>query len=172
VRTVRHPPDVVFIEACQPLSVTARAMLAALVFERFCVENDIDTPAIDAFLRHHWAYLDVLVGSTEFADWEHAKPGLYDNLSSRPALESRCGNLLEAVETTLCHSFHAAADDPATYRSLRAVVDTARVSPLPPVTPFKFSRLADGGGWGKDLTPADAAYWHSLRQTYARALRT
>lgn len=165
----RHPPDVLFLEECRPLSITARAMLAALVFERFCVEQDVGGPEIDAILSHHWAWLDVVRGAAEFSAWERAQPALPLRASRALVAEHRFRTVLEQVAATLRTSFYGAAEDEETFRSLQSVVERARPSELPPVTPFKFSRFHDGNGWGEPLTIADRDYWRTLRLTYARS---
>ena len=167
MRVARHPPDVLFLEECRSLSITARAMLAALVFERFCVEHDLGGSELDAFLSHHWGWLDVGLGGADFSTWERAQPAL-PLLESHHVLEHRFRTAAEQVVATLWASFYGAAEDEVTFRSLQSVVEHARPRELPPLTPFKFSRFQEGAGWGASLTRADRDCWHALRLTYSR----
>ena len=160
----RHPPDVVFLEECQPLGITARAMLAALVFERFCFQNDLCGPGGDAFLDHHWAWLD---DTRDFSQWENELPSLSRLPSGTHVGEHRFRTMAEQLVKTLWASIYGAPEDELTFRALAYIVERSKPIELPPLTPFKFSRFCDGG-WGEPPTRADCEYWRSLRKTYAR----
>lgn len=160
-----------FIERCSELSLTARAAIALLVLEKYCKAHAVDSPEVDDLLAHLWQWPRV-----EFAEWERNRPVLVDVGLGDPlpaALDRRlrdCGvgahgftNMIAGLVGILWGNFWGGADDGVSLEALRSVVAHARISDFPPLTPFRFSRFADAGGWGVELTAEDHEYWQSLR---------
>ena len=164
-----------FLTECSSLSLTARAMLALLIFERFCRENAIAHKEIDAFLEHMWKWPSV-GQSVEFEPWEEARPALVSGgltgvvpgeisavLETADVSENRFGAVVCSLVQILWGSFWGACEDEQSLACLREVVSRANVCKLPPITPFRFSQFDAGNGWGTPLTNEDIQFWKSLR---------
>ncbi|MCL9782109.1 hypothetical protein M9194_11790 [Vibrio sp. S4M6] len=161
-----------YIEQCRELSLTAREGIALRVFESYCQKHHLYHRHVAEFLEFLWKW--PLVGRViEFEDWESEKThlvnfGIGEELDEevrqllRSANESEF-NFQELVHCTvsiLWGSFWGACDNEGSISALQTVIERAEVD-LPKLTPFKFSRFSDKGGWGAELSDEDITYWRS-----------
>jgi hypothetical protein len=64
-----------YLTECRVLSLTARAMVALLIIERFCIEHSISNAEIDKFLAYMWRWPEI-DGPDKFGPWEACRPEL------------------------------------------------------------------------------------------------
>lgn len=160
-----------YIEECRVLSLTARAAIALLVFERFCVSRNIKSEYISEFLDYMWEW-PLISGPDQFDPWEGRRPllvnyGLGDDADDRVESivaesslnESDFRKLVGGVVEILWVSFWGASENEGSLESLRTVILTAKIDSLPPIIPFRFSTFNDGNGWGIEVTPQDCKFW-------------
>ncbi|OAI22394.1 MULTISPECIES: hypothetical protein [Methylomonas] len=164
-----------FLEECRSLSLTARLLLALMIFERFCVQKGIVHTEIEQFVEYLWQW-PAINGPDEFNPWENSRPhlvnyGLGDeihkevlsNLEAKGVSEQSFRDIVSGVVEILWGNFWGAPDDDGSFRMLRQVVEAAKVDPLPSITPFKFSRFLDNSGWGQRPTVSDYTFWKACR---------
>lgn len=169
-----------YLAECRALSLTARAIIALLIVERLCAEHSISHPEVDSFLNYLWRWPEI-DGPDMFDPWQSSRPKLVDYglggdlpenferiLETAGVSELRFRAVISGTVGILWGSFWAAADDEGSLACFEQVVQRAKLIALPPLTPFKFSRVADGAGWGERLTADDCAYWASLRDYSAQ----
>ncbi len=160
-----------FLERCKELSLTARVAAALLIFEGYCRSETIGSSELEEFLDYMWEWPRV-----EFEEWEARKPQLVNAGLGEPLPPSLVSRLeqrgigahgfakaIGGLVEILWGSFWGAAEDNGSLKALECVVAHAHSGPLPPLTPFRFSRFVDGNGWGIGLTEEDHQYWQSLR---------
>ena len=157
------------------MSLTARAMVALLIFERYCRDNRLVHAQIDEFIEYMWHWPKAN-DPGNFEPWERSRPELVNAglvgsvpgafatfLAHTGTSERRFCQLLSNTVLILWSSFWGACEDEGSFQNLTAVVVGAQVR-LPPLTPFKFSSIEDGGGWGHQISEYDLEYWKSLRR--------
>ena len=150
--------------------------IALLVFERFCRENKFDSPHVVELSDYLWQW-PMIQGPDQFSPWERSRPQLVnfglgdeadDALKAQLCLanldESRFREIVSALIEILWGSFWGAAEDDLSLRALEAVILLTKVSVLPPLAPFKFSRFADRDGWGATVCKGDRDYWRRSYQ--------
>ena len=151
-----------FLEACRPLALYARAAIALLVLEKFCLEHGIHHSELDRFFDYMWKG-----PSSDFAEWEASKPPLvvygigggaipaeltpWHALGHPPCLEPTC--LHSNAERWL--RSHG-VDEGQIARSVTAncagsTKPRARRTPKPPIHVGGRSRLVNQAGLGFDL---------------------
>ena len=113
--------------------------------------------------------------SSDFAEWEASKPPLVvygigggaipaelaPLLSSAEIDEPRFRDIISGAILVLWGSFWGEAEDESSFEHLKRVVYRAKVSTLPPLTPFRFLLFSDGG-W-RAPSSEDLEYWRGMR---------
>jgi len=165
-----------YIEECRELSLTARAAVGLLVFERFCLLNELGSKDISDFLNYMWQW-PLIDGADEFEPWEQSRPKLVDYglgddadteieemLVSSDIPEEKFRNLVCGIVDTLWGSFWGAAENESSLKCLQGAIRAANLKVLPPLTPFRFSKFSEGSGWGNKIRPQDCEFWRGCIQ--------
>ncbi len=163
-----------YLEQCKSLSLTARLAVALHVFDAFCRKNSLISSEIAEFISYMWQWPRIHAAG-DFSLWESERPclvnyglgdplgeGVENALVQAGVEELKFRTLVEGVVEILWGSFYGAAEDAQSLKSLHSVVNASGSIPLPPLTPFKFSRFCDGQGWGEKISADDHAYWKSI----------
>ncbi|AVP96799.1 hypothetical protein C7S18_06110 [Ahniella affigens] len=150
-------------------------MISLLIVERFCKENSITHLEIDDFLTYMWRWPEI-DGPDKFDPWESSYPSLVafglggemseslrNTLEVAGVSDLRFRAIISGAVEILWGSFWAAADDEGSFKCLEEVVLRSKVSVLPPLTPFRFSRVSDRGGWGDRPSAEDRIFWEAQR---------
>ena len=162
-------------EEVRNLSLTSRMILCLLAFERFCKDHRLASPEIDEFIDYMWKW-PLIEGSDQFDPWIKLSPKLIDfalgndlpvnvggKLFDCNIDEQRFRNVIEGLVDIIWGSFWGASEDLQSYESFQKSIKSMKIDGLPPVTPFKFSRFKDNGGWGEKPSLHDYEYWQNLR---------
>ena len=159
-----------YIEQLEELSLTARVAIALKLFDLYCSKNHIIHPKINEFIDYLWQW-PLIDGPNKFGPWESSRPhlvnfGLGDELDSELLIlleslgksERSFRVIISSIVEILWGSFWGRSENRQSLSSLKCVIKMTE-SPLPNLTPFKFSKFLDGGGWGNRLTKEDVLYW-------------
>ena len=162
---------VTYLEKCSELSLTARVAIALKVFDGFCAENSLSSPLINEFTNYLWEW-PLIDGPEQFTLWESSKPflvnyGIGDDVNSELNLllsesrvnESRFRKIIGGIVEILWGSFWGGCENEQSLNSLNIVIEQSSVQDLPNLTPFKFSKFSDNGGWGNQVILEDVIYW-------------
>lgn len=160
-----------YIEQCKELSLTARMVIALIIFERYCKQKHIENSIIDNFCNHLWRW-PLIDGPDQFEPWEQSRTVLINYGLGEQANEEIQGFLSEynvdeyifrqiisGIVEILWGNFWGGSEDELSLQSLHDVIRFTQVENLPTLTPFKFSRFRDGGGWGQKITAEDCEFW-------------
>ena len=162
-----------YIEQCNELSLTARVAIALKVFDGFCAENSLSSPIIDEFTDYLWKW-PLIDGPDQFTPWESSKPFLVNygigdetNFELNLLLSESCINefrfreIVGGIVEILWGSFWGGCENEQSLNSLNKVIEHSSIQDLPNLTPFKFSKFSDNGGWGNKVVLEDVIYWKS-----------
>jgi hypothetical protein len=168
----------IYLEQCKKLSLTARAAIALLVFERFCEENQIKLDQVRELSDYLWQW-PLVDGPDQFEPWEssrtelvnyglgdEASPEVLFSLEEAKIDEFRFRNIVNGLVEILWGSFWGAAENELSLKALSTVLSSSKLEKLPTITPFKFSLYSDMGGWGEKITKEDRDFW---RRSYTNA---
>ncbi|MCQ3827863.1 hypothetical protein HXX02_00235 [Microbulbifer elongatus] len=163
------------VEDIRDLSLTARLILALINFEKFCLENDLQSKSVSDLIAFLWKW-PLIDGPDEFEPWIESAPALLhvalgndlphelkELLDERNIEEQRFRNIVEGLVEIIWGSFWGASEDLVSLEAFHKSFKSSRVEQLPPLTPFKFSRFRDNDGWGVKPSSSDVAYWSSIR---------
>ncbi len=160
-----------YLQQCKKLSLTARMAIALVVFERYCKNHNIEGKLISEFLDHLWKW-PLIDGPDQFEPWEKTRPelvnyGLGDEANSEllsilneaNVEEFAFRDIVTSIVEILWGNFWGGSEDEPSMQAFHTVINRSKVSPLPCLTPFKFSLFRDGSGWGEKLSIEDCSYW-------------
>ncbi|AJQ97490.1 hypothetical protein [Gynuella sunshinyii] len=162
-------------EEVRNLSLTGRMIVCLLAFEEFCKDHCLASPEIDEFIDYMWKW-PLIEGPDQFDPWIKSSPTLIDfalggelpesvrrKLVDSNIEEHRFRNVIEGLVEIIWSSFWGASEDSQSYESFQKSIKSMKIESLPPITPFKFSRFKDNGGWGEKPSLIDYEYWQKLR---------
>jgi hypothetical protein len=160
-----------YIEQCRKLSLTARLSVALKIFERYCEVRDIESDLVSDFFNYLWEW-PLIDGPDQFEPWVQSRVELVnyglgdpandeiEMLLAKHALdEEHFREIISGIVEILWGSFWGASEDELSVQALINVTNRCKVESLPILTPFKFSRFEENGGWGNKITEEDRDYW-------------
>ncbi|EGQ8241618.1 hypothetical protein ACUT8K_000496 [Vibrio parahaemolyticus] len=162
-----------YIDECKRLSITGRSAISLLIFERFCLLNELNALEINEFLDYLWKW-PLVDGPDEFEPWEANRVtlvncGLGDDFSEdllntltlSGVSEYQFRSILGGIIEILWGSFWGAAENEQSMVALENVISASDLEQLPVLTPFKFSLFSQNGGWGDKITSQDLEFWRT-----------
>ena len=162
-------------EEIRNLSLTGRMILCLLAFESFCKDHRLESSEIHEFIDYMWKW-PLIEGSDQFDPWIKSSPTLIDfalgnelpesmvcKLADCNIEEQRFRNVIEGLVDIVWGSFWGASEDLQSYESFQKSIKSMKIEGLPPITPIKFSRFKENGGWGERPSLKDYEYWQKLR---------
>jgi len=161
-----------YIQQCKELSLTARMTIALLIFERYCQVNRIeDSKLVTEFIDYLWKW-PLIDGPDQFDPWQQSHTELVSfglGLAATKELESVLESanvdqttfreIVSGVVAILWESFWGGSEDELSLQALNNVIKASKLSELPRLTPFKFSRFSEMSGWGVKISLEDREYW-------------